>query len=198
LRAGIVDRLAGYRWSSYQAYAFGRQKKEWLKTDLILSLFHEKDIHAAYRKAAQSYAREKKSIWEEVRYGFLMGSDDFADTITSRFLSDRKHQKDIPEQKSILGRTSLNEIAAKAASALNCDLQEFIISRRIKGSDRENRDLLLYILYDTGLYTNKEIGELFELTYSAVSRRVQFMQMCLNADRKLKKRFEKAEKLWQK
>ena len=125
-----------------------------------------------------------------------MGSDDFADNITSRFLSDRKHQKDIPEQKSFLRRTALNEIAAKTACALSCDLQEFIFSRRIKVPDRENRDLLLYILYDTGQYTNKEIGELFELTYSAVSRRVQFMQTRLNTDRKLKKRFEKVEKLW--
>ncbi len=132
----MVDRLAGYRWSSYPAYAFGKKKPEWLQTDLILSLFHEKDRHAAYRKAAQSYAREKKSIWEEVRYGLFMGSVGFADNITSRFLSNEKYHSDIPQQKSILRQDAiLDKIAAKAAGSLGCELQEFITCRRIKGSD---------------------------------------------------------------
>jgi len=39
LRAGIVNRLSGYRWSSYNVYAYGRKFPEWLSTGLILSQF---------------------------------------------------------------------------------------------------------------------------------------------------------------
>ena len=36
LRAGIVERLADYRWSSYRCYAYGRKTPDWLSNDLIL------------------------------------------------------------------------------------------------------------------------------------------------------------------
>src|SRR5210317_367246 len=39
LRAGIVKRLTGYRWSSYNVYAYGRKVPKWLTTELIMSQF---------------------------------------------------------------------------------------------------------------------------------------------------------------
>ena len=37
LRAGMVKRLADYRWSSYKVYAYNRKSPKWLSTDLIMS-----------------------------------------------------------------------------------------------------------------------------------------------------------------
>lgn len=46
LRAGIVRRLASYRWSSYNAYAYGRKTPNWLSTDMILDQFAgQQDCH---------------------------------------------------------------------------------------------------------------------------------------------------------
>jgi len=39
-----------------------------------------------------------------------------------------------------------------------------------------NRDLLLYWLWQEGKYTNQQIGELFGLTHSSVSRRVTIIR----------------------
>jgi len=51
LRAGMVERLADYRWSSYRAYAYGKRVPEWLNTEVILSqLVNAGDRHQAYRK----------------------------------------------------------------------------------------------------------------------------------------------------
>ena len=36
----------------------------------------------------------------------------------------------------------------------------------------QKRDILLYFLCGTGLYTNRQIGNLFGIMYSAVSRQV--------------------------
>ncbi len=36
LRAGMVKRLAEYPWSRYTAYAYGKDKPEWLNTEVIL------------------------------------------------------------------------------------------------------------------------------------------------------------------
>jgi REP element-mobilizing transposase RayT len=49
LRAGIVKRLADYRWSSYLAYGYGKSKPDWLSTKLILSQFAHEDAHRQYR-----------------------------------------------------------------------------------------------------------------------------------------------------
>ncbi len=51
VRAGIVKRLADYRWSSYRVYAYGRKTPDWLATDLILSQFKgESDRQKSYRE----------------------------------------------------------------------------------------------------------------------------------------------------
>jgi len=52
-----------------------------------------------------------------------------------------------------------------------------------------NRDLLIYLLWSTGWYSNQEIGNLFGLGYSSISRRVSIMKTMIAKDGKLKKRF---------
>ncbi|MFH2218935.1 MAG: hypothetical protein ABII68_04665 [Pseudomonadota bacterium] len=64
-------------------------------------------------------------------------------------------------------------ILHRAAEVLGCDPDRFRQSRRIPEADKECRDVLIYVLWETGKYTNREIGELFGLTYSSISRRVE-------------------------
>jgi len=40
LRAGIVNRLIDYRWSSHPAYAYNRRHPKWLDKDLIFNQIH--------------------------------------------------------------------------------------------------------------------------------------------------------------
>jgi putative transposase len=57
LRAGKVERLADYRWSSYRAYAYEKRAPEWLNTEMILSqLGNAGNRHQIYRENAQKYA----------------------------------------------------------------------------------------------------------------------------------------------
>jgi len=44
LRAKMVNRLAGYKWSSYLYYAYGKKHDGWLKTEFILNQFTVNDI----------------------------------------------------------------------------------------------------------------------------------------------------------
>ena len=65
LRAGIVQRLADYKWSSYPVYAYGRKAPDWLSTEFSLAQFNATDKHKAYREKAQRYAEENKKLWED-------------------------------------------------------------------------------------------------------------------------------------
>ena len=60
----------------------------------------------------------------------------------------------------------------KAAAALDCKPDQFIGSVRVFGSAKINRDLLMYFFWQLGVYTNEEIGSLFKVSYSSVSRNV--------------------------
>jgi hypothetical protein len=68
------------------------------------------------------------------------------------------------------------QFLGKASKALQCDLVRIKNCARISESDMLNRDLLLYWLWQEGKYTNQQIGELFGLTHSSVSRRVTIIR----------------------
>ena len=189
VRAGIVKRLADYRWSSYPAYAYGKSQELWLKTDLILSIVSGKDKQAAYRKEMQNYAAEEKRIWEDVKHGLFLGSQEFIDRIKEQFLRIEKYHAEIPQQKKVLKRKDLQGMLKEGALALCWDAGT-IRKRRLRGTDAYHRDLLLYIFWDRGLYTNNEIGEVFGLTYSGVSRRAGLMRERLLMDKKSGKLIE--------
>ena len=192
LRAGLANRLVDYRWSTYPVYAYGRKSPEWLNTELILSLLHCRDKNTAYKNAVQQYAKENRRIWEEVKYGLIMGGKEYLEEITRRFLSDSNDGNDeMPQKKQVLKEQNPAEILTRAAHILKCDVDEITNGQRVKESIKENRDLLIYLLWDMGLYTNSEIGVLFSLTYSAISRRVNIMQAKIDEGRRLKRKYNK-------
>jgi len=59
---------------------------------------------------------------------------------------------------------------------LQCDLERIKNCARISESDKLNRDILLYWLWQEGKYTNLQIGNLFGLTHLSVSRRVTIIR----------------------
>jgi len=189
LRAGSVKRLIDYRWSSYPAYAYNRGQPEWLNTVLILSQFNAADKHRSYRENVQKYSDEKRSIWEDVRHGLFYGTQAFTDHIKGTYLQDEPN-RDIPAQKQLLNDGEPAELLRSAAEILECDLRRLKQGRRITNPDRTNRDLLIYLLWQTGRFSNSEIGERFGLTYSSVTRRVDALKNRLEREEELKSRYE--------
>ena len=125
-----------------------------------------------------------------------MGGKEYLEEITRRFLSESNDSNDeMPQKKQVLKAQNPAEVLARAAHILKCDVDEVTNGRRVKESIKENRDLLIYLLWDMGLYTNSEIGVLFSLTYSAISRRVNIMQAKIDESRRLKRKYNKFNKL---
>jgi len=78
----------------------------------------------------------------------------------------------------------------KAARILDCNLIDYRHSLRISEQNRDKRDLLIYLLWETGLYKNQEIGDLLGLTYSSISRRANITRVRISEDGKFKKQFK--------
>jgi hypothetical protein len=75
LRVGIVKRLIDYRWSSYPAFDYNRRHPMWFDKDLIRFQIHGENKHRQYREKSQKYSDENRRIWEDIRHGFIYGSN---------------------------------------------------------------------------------------------------------------------------
>jgi len=189
LRAGFVKRLMDYKWSSYPAYAYNLNHPEWLKTELILSQFDERDRHGSYREKVRKYSDEKGCIWEDVRHGLIYGNQVFVNLIKDTHLKTEPIS-DIPEQKKISNDCHPVELLKRPVEILGCDLEKMKMARKVNPSDKTNRDILIYLLWQTGRFSNAEIGEPFGLTYSSVSRRVSVLKRRLENEDDLKRMYE--------
>ncbi len=189
VRAGLVDRLVDYRWSSYPAYAYGRSQPSWLNTDFLLSQFNVKDKRKAYREKVQEYAKEEKCIWGDVRHGLILGTDEFIKRIKSTYLKGEPH-KEIPQQRMFLKSYDLTTLLSKVVEILKCDIEAFRKGLRVKDSEKERRDLLIYLLWELGQYKNFEIGKPFGLGYSSVSRRVSIVRSKMEKNKGLQRKYE--------
>ena len=174
LRAGIAKRLIDYPWSSYPIYAYNRQRPSWLETNLILSQFkHADDVHRAYRESVQKYADEEKNILEDIKHGVICGSRAFVDRIKKDYLAD-KDLTDVTGQHKIVYDLSVSDVIKTASEVLNADIDKWKMKRRIGKSDMINRDMLIFLLWQMGSYSNSEIGAQFGRSIASVSRRVGF------------------------
>ena len=187
-RAKIVSRLVQYRWSSYPAYAYGKKHPGWLQKDLILSQFNVEDKQQAYREKVQRYAEEEESTRENLRHGMFFGSKQFVNHIREKHLSEEPHAE-IPQQKQVKKRRNPQIIINQAAKILGCRLNKFRQSSRIAESDKDDRDLLIYLLWQSGLHPNQKIGQIFGISYSAVSKRAKIFQTKIRNDKATREKF---------
>jgi hypothetical protein len=74
-------------------------------------------------------------------------------------------------------------------------LEDFRKAARISQSDIVDRDMLIYLMWQTGQLTNLQIAEKFGLTYSAVSRRVGVFKDLLSKSETLKTKFNRVKSL---
>ena len=172
LRAKVVKRLIDYRWSSYPAYAYGKKRPDWLKTDLILSYIGEKDGHRVYREKVQNYAGEEGRVWEDFRHGLILGSEGFVERIRSLRGGVASH-KEIPQQKKVLGSIDVTGVARRALGLLGREMGGYSPGHRVRGEVKEDRDLVLHAMWERGVFGNEELGHVFGVSYSAVSHIVR-------------------------
>ena len=184
LRAKMVNRLAGYKWSSYLCYAYGKKHDGWLKTEFILNQFTVNDKYTAYRKMVQKYSNEDEKNWENLHYGLVFGSQDYFSKIKAKYLPI-KDDAEIPQQKQIFkANTNPKVIVKKAAKILNCNVEKMIESSRLTGELKDKRDLMIYLLWASGLFRNQVIAECFGIRYSSVSQRVSIIKKRLRSGEK--------------
>ena len=101
LRAGLVNRLADYRWSSYHTYAYKASHTKWLNKDLILSQCNGEDSYKAYREKVQKYSEEESKVFENLRHGIVFGTKRYLNKITKKHLK-KESDVELPQLNRIM------------------------------------------------------------------------------------------------
>ena len=114
--AGLVDDPSVYRWSSYHETTAGRTKDKHLtEPDRILSYFsHDRDKAV---KLFRSFVSDKKdeTIWEDLKAGFILGSDDFTLEVKDLIEKENRSQEIIRKERYPV-RLPLDEIFSDVSS----------------------------------------------------------------------------------
>ena len=79
------------------------------------------------------------------------------------------------------------------------DLDSLFKSKRVSRNERDQRDFLIYLLWESGRFVNRQIGSFLGISYSKVSRRISEIKRRIDKDRELESKYQalKAQiKLW--
>ena len=197
LRAGIVKRLSSYRWSSYNVYAYGRKFPKWVSTGLILSQFTGvQDCHRSYRQKVQKYGSEEKRLFEDLRHGLILGSQQFVEKIRNRY-TPAKPELSLPQQRQVAKAFDPKSYLRRAEQIFKCDIAHFVHTKRLSGAEKEVRDILVYGIWRTGQLKNEQIGHLFGMSYSGVSHAVKSVKLNLAKRRLLQAKFDQLNSLFE-
>ena len=189
LRAGLIERLAEYQWSSYRFYAYRKKPPAWLKTNTLLNQVSGADRHKIYRIKLQDYSEEEDGFGEDLKHGLIYGGQNFVADLKARFL-ENKQDAELPQHNSLFREFDPNLLLNKTSRILGFNIEAARNAKKISTGEKDNRDLLIYLLWKTGRLSNKEIGTYFGLTYSAISRCVKAINDRVSVEQKLRDKYQ--------
>jgi putative transposase len=164
-RAGIAEDLREYIWSSYPDYVDGEKSSVRVDTSLILGQF-DNDIEMARRKY-EAYVIENRMMGNPLKEsykGIALGGKAFLQSVKER-VEKIGNKREVPETKALTGY-SAEEIIQKIMAEFSIGRQEIFNKKR----GNFFRQMTLSLLKQFTSMSLKEIGELFQMDYAAVSQ----------------------------
>ena len=167
LRAGLVEKLADYPWSSYRALAYGRGGPEWFDRRLVYEQF---DMDGQrFREAVRRYDERQDDLLSRLYYGLVLGSPAVVEELRRRLEGQRDREK--PQLHALASHGSIPERLAEYAGGLGVETQELAeLLRPVRHCERPVRDALIYLLWREGRFRLGQIARHFGMGYSAVSK----------------------------
>lgn len=193
IRAGLVNSLADFFWSSHQGYVSSAKKWDWLERDFLLSMLCAKKT--GQRAAYQDFVSLDES--EEIERFYLLknlpsvlGGTVFKDWLKEKF-QHLGFQEEIPESR-IFGPTAA-EIITMVCDHFQVPKEQIAVSRR--GRENLPRDVAMYLIRLLCRQTLIEVGESFGMgNYSTVSSAIERVKLRLKKDRVIQKDLEEIRK----
>jgi putative transposase len=145
VRAGIVEEVIQYKWSSYQAIVGGVKVPEWLTADFLLSVFGPEQTAARrrYRHFVESMnVHQIENPSEHIVSSPILGDAAFVAWVKSNWLSGHENHPEIPQLRNLMPKCSLDRIIELVADAFGTSTEQI----QEKGRKRNlARDAAIYL-----------------------------------------------------
>jgi hypothetical protein len=143
----MVAGVEKYRWSSYRATAGLETAPEWLDVAAVLGLFGDRNPAGEYRAFVTADSETETRLWEDVRNGIYLGSEDWAKEMRA-IVESKPRSTDHPMTQRAVGRPKMNAVVTAVARAVGTTVE----SLRMTGAT-EARALAAWIGWNEGLLT---------------------------------------------
>jgi len=193
LRAGIVESLGQYPWSSHQGYLSRAKQWDWLYKDFILSMLSQE--RGTQLRAYQQFMKREDSeeivqLFESKKRPTFVGNEEFAGWLREKFFEDKRDTQ-VPES----GELSPDIAAIKMAVCTHYGVTQAELVKSRRGRFNEAKSMAIYLARMLRKDTLMDIGPEFGLcSYSSVSSVLQGMRKQLQKNRKMQKRYEDLKK----
>jgi REP element-mobilizing transposase RayT len=197
VKAGIAARLKDYPWSSHRGYLSTAKKWDWVYKEFIFSMLSKNKSERVkrYREFVGIEADAAVSdMIEGKKWPAVLGDQDFTDWVKERFYGLKFH-KEITQAK---------ELAPEPDRIINAvcyfyNAKPSDIFRVKRGEFNEPRNVSIFLMRRLRRATLKEIGNRFQMERdSSVSSVIERLKIKMEADRKLKERVEKLQRMMNK
>ncbi len=187
LKAGIVNDIEKYQWSTHKAYLSNAKKWEWLNKDYILKLFSSskpESLRLYKHFVLNEIPGDINNIFTRKNLPAVIGSKTFIDRVKEKFFNSNDFEE-IPEIKSLA--PDINRIIKTVCRNYGINEKELYITKR--GYFNEPRNVAIYLIRYLRNDTLKNVGEYFGIDkYSTVSSIIERVKYKMNADKTFNKR----------
>ena len=170
VKARIVQSPEAHPWSSMKHYLKDKAP-DFLHREFTLKSF---ESVAAYQKFVMEGLENTADSAKKALGGLIIGSEDFLNKLKAKISS--KQNKDFSGKKELF-RKPEEEV--------------------IKHLSGEDRNIAIYAMWKFSRATQKQIGERFNISHSAISASVRRLEPRLSHDKSLRNRLAKLEQLIQ-
>ncbi|MFZ3135911.1 MAG: transposase [Thermodesulfovibrionales bacterium] len=180
VRAGLVERLEDYKWSSYREYIYGRNGESITDTEDTLYSFSKKCAIAArkYHDFVTAGIRVESPFKNSS--GYLLGGERFREKI-KKYLVGIRDKVEISDIKKIEPRHKITDVVREVAKYYRINERELLKRKRATAKQRK---VAIYFSKVSSGSKNVEVGSTFGITAQAVT----------NALRDIEKRMEESVK----
>jgi REP element-mobilizing transposase RayT len=194
LRAGLVEDVNDFPWSSHHGYLSNAKRWEWLHKEFLLSMLSKKrnGRQASYRKfVSLDDSEETERFYSLKNLPSVLGGDSFKQWLKEYF-SHLSFRDEIPESRLLA--PSAQEIIATTCQHFQVTKEQLLTSRR--GQENLPRDLAIYLVRVLTRKTMPEIGKHFEISnYSTVGSVIDRMKQREAKDRDFRKILKKMKSI---
>jgi len=189
LKAGLVNHLDQYVWSSHKGYLSKAKKWNWLYKDFVLQMLTVQtntQIRIYKQFMAQEHDEDLVRILNRKNPPSMLGSEKFIAWIKDRFFKKKK-DKEVPASRELA--PELNTIISEVIRYYKIRPSTLRDVRR--GIENEPRDVAMYLIRSLRSEPLMRVGAGFGLNrYSSVSSVVMRVKTKLQEDRKFKNRLK--------